>query len=109
MTYGGRGQLMDIGKSNENFKDGKPKCFNCNKYRHIVKECQSKKKEQETKTCFKCDKEGYIAKDCKGKQTMKKRKVQEESDDEDNKKEEQGLAKISSRHGIRDLLCKVPK
>ena len=27
-TYGGRGQLMDIGKSNNNFKDGKLKCFN---------------------------------------------------------------------------------
>jgi len=38
-TYGERGQSMDIGKSNENFKDGKPKCFNCNKYGHIAKEC----------------------------------------------------------------------
>ena len=47
-TYGGRGQPMDIGKSNENFKDGKPKCFNCNKYGHIAKDCQSEKKERET-------------------------------------------------------------
>ena len=38
-TYGGRGQLMDIGRSNDNFKDGKPKCFNCNKYKHIAKNC----------------------------------------------------------------------
>jgi len=38
-TYGGRGQPMDIGKSNENFKDGKPKCFNCNKYGYMAKEC----------------------------------------------------------------------
>jgi len=30
---------MNIGKSNDNFRDGKPKCFNCNKYRHIAKEC----------------------------------------------------------------------
>jgi len=30
---------MDIGKSNNNFKDGKPKCFNYNKYGYIVKEC----------------------------------------------------------------------
>ena len=44
-TYGGQGQSMDIGKSNNNFKDRKPKCFNCNKYRHMAKECQSKKKE----------------------------------------------------------------
>jgi len=44
ITYGGRGQLMDIGKSNNNFKDGKPKCFNCNKYGHMAKECRSEKK-----------------------------------------------------------------
>ena len=67
---------MDIGKSNKNFKDGKPKCFNYNKYRHIAKRCRAKKKEQKTRTCFKYDKEGDITKDCKGKQAMKKKKVQ---------------------------------
>ncbi len=41
----GEGQPMDIRKSNNNFRDKKLKCFNCNKYRHMVKECQSKKKE----------------------------------------------------------------
>ena len=30
--YGGQGQPMDIGKSSNNFKDRKLKCFNCNKY-----------------------------------------------------------------------------
>ena len=79
---------MDIRKSNDNFKDGKPKYFNCNKYGHMTKECRAEKKEWETRTCFKCDKKGHIAKDCKEKQIMKKGKVQEESDDEDNKKEE---------------------
>ena len=73
MTYSRRRQLMDIGKSNNNFKDRKPKCFNCNKYSHMTKECW-KKKEKETRECFKYDKEGHIVKDCKGKQ-MKKRKV----------------------------------
>ena len=79
MTYGGRGQPIDIGKSNENFKDRKPK------YGYMAKECRSEKKEQETQTCFKCDKKGHITKDCKGKQLIKKQKVQEELDDEDNK------------------------
>jgi len=37
--YREQGQSMDIGKSNENFKDGKPKYFNCNKYGHMAKEC----------------------------------------------------------------------
>ena len=91
-TYGGRGQSMDIRKSNDNFKDGKPKCFNCNKYRHMAKECRSEKKERETRTCFKCDKKGHIAKDCKGKQKMKIRKTQEEeSDKEDKNDKEQGF------------------
>jgi len=92
ITYSGRGQPMDIGKSNNNFKDGKPKCFNCNKYGHMAKECRSEKKERETRTCFKCEKKGHIAKDCKGKQTMKKRKIQEEkSDEEDKNDKKQGF------------------
>ena len=53
----------------------------------MAKEFQAKKKERETRTCFKCDKEEHIARDCKGKQTMKKKKVQEGSDNEDEKKE----------------------
>jgi len=87
-TYGGRGQPMDIGRSNDNFKDRKPKCFNCNKYRHMAKDCQRKRKEREMRKCFKCNKEGHIAKDYKGKQMMKNRKVKEDLDNEDNKKEE---------------------
>ena len=39
---------MDIGKSDDNFKDRKPKYFNCNKYGHMAKECQAEKKEWET-------------------------------------------------------------
>jgi len=71
MACGEQRQPMDIGKSNDNFKDRRPKCFNYNKYRHIAKKCW-KKKEKKTWKCFKYDKEGRIAKDCKGKQSMKK-------------------------------------
>ena len=39
VMYGGQEQPMEIGRSNKSFKDRKPKCFNCNKYRHIAKEC----------------------------------------------------------------------
>ena len=39
-TFRKRKVPMNIGKSKYNFnKDRKPKCFNCNIYRHIVKEC----------------------------------------------------------------------
>jgi len=89
-TYGGRGQPMDIGKSNENFKNGKPKCFNYNKCRYMAKECRSEKKEQEIRTCFKYDKKRYIAKDCKGKQMIKKQKIQEESDEDKKNKQDFG-------------------
>ena len=92
MTYREKVQPMDIGKSNNNFKDGKPKCFNCNKYGHMAKECRAEKREWDTRTCFKCKKKEYIAKNCKGKQAMKKRKIQEEElDDEDNKEEKKGF------------------
>ena len=88
MTYRGRGQPMDTRKSNDNFKDGKPKCFNCNKYGYMAKKCQAEKKEQETRTCFKYDKKKHIAKDCRSKQTMKTCKVQKESDNKEKQKEE---------------------
>ena len=87
-TCGGRGQPMDIGKFNNNFKDRKPKCFNSNKYGYIAKECQKKK---ETQKCFRCDKEGHIAKNYKGKQLMKKQKIQEESEDKDDEDKKQSF------------------
>ena len=65
---------MDIRKSNDNFKYRKLKCFNCNKYSHMAKECWEKK-EKKTRKYFKYDKKGHIAKDCKGKQSIKKQKV----------------------------------
>ena len=84
-TYGEQEQSINIEKSNNNFKDRKPKYFNYNKYRYMAKECWSKKKEHKTRKCFKCKKEGHIVKDCKRTQSMKKWQVQEESDKEDEK------------------------
>ena len=55
----------------------------------MVKKCQSKKKEQETRKYFKYDKEEHIAKDYKGMQLMKKYKVQEESDNKDKEKDKE--------------------
>jgi len=90
---------MDIRKSNNNFKDRKPKCFNCNKYGHMAKKCW-KKKEKETRKCFKCNKEECIVKDCKEKQSMKKQKNQEESDNENNREDDK-------RKGFGEDLYKI--
>ena len=78
---------MDIKKFNNNFKNRKPKCFDCNKYGHIAKECW-KKKEKETRKCFKCNKEEHIVRDYEGKQSIKKWKIQEELDDEDDEEKD---------------------
>ena len=68
ITFGERGASMDIEKSRNNFdENGKPRCFNCNLYRYLAKECRSPKKEKKIRKCYKCDKQGYLAKDCKSK------------------------------------------
>jgi len=78
---------MDIGKSQDNFnKDGKPKCFNCNIYGHLAKECGRPKKNKEMRKCYKYNKVGHLAKDCRSEQKMKVRRNQEDSDKEDNNK-----------------------
>ena len=43
--------------------------------------------------CFKYDKKEHIAKDCKGIQSMKKHKVQKESDNEDEDDKKQSFEK----------------
>jgi len=87
IIYGGRGAPMDIGKSKNNYdKDGKPKCFNCNIYRHIAKDCQKLKKEKKIRKCYKYNKVRHLAKDYMTGQKMKNRSVQKNSDDKDNDK-----------------------
>ena len=75
IMYGGQGALINIGNTKDNFKDEKSKCFNCNIYRHIVKDCKKPRKEQNTRKCYKYEKIGHITKDCKTKQKMKNRSI----------------------------------
>ena len=84
MTFGGQGIPMDIGKSQDNFDENrKPRCFNCNIYRHVTKEYRKPRKDKEIRKCYKCDKVEYIAIDCRSKQKMKIRRNQEESNESD--------------------------
>ena len=58
---------MDIGKAKDNYnKERRPKCFNCNKYRHMAKKCQ-KRKEKNPRKCFRYERVGHIVKDYKEK------------------------------------------
>ena len=90
-TYRGRGLPMNIGKSNNNFKYKKPKCFDCKIYGHIAKDCKQLKQEWDTRKCYKCRQTEHIAKDCRNKQKMKNQSIQENTEGEkDNKKKSFG-------------------
>jgi hypothetical protein len=74
ITYGGRGQPMEIGRSKPKFNEkGQPKCFNCNTYGHMAKDCRKPK----NKACYNCGKEGHIASECRAPK-MKNRNVEPE-------------------------------
>ena len=75
MIYREQGLPMDIGKSKDNFKNRKPKYFNCKIYRYIAKDCKKPKKERDTRKCYKYRQTGYIAKDCKTKQKIKNQSI----------------------------------
>jgi len=63
-----RGAPMDIRKSQDSFdKNRKPRCFNCNVYEHMAKECRKLKKDKEMRKCYKCNKVEHIAKNCRSK------------------------------------------
>ena len=83
--------LMNIEKIWGSFnKQGRPKCFNCNTYKYMARECKKPKKSRETRKYYKYDKVGHLAKDYRFKQKMIIRKNQEKtdkSDEEDEKKD----------------------
>ena len=62
ITYGKRELSIDIGKAKDNYnKDRKSKCFNCNIYEYIAKDCRKPKSKKETRKCYKkYDKVRYL-------------------------------------------------
>ena len=91
MTYKRRDVSIDIEKTKNNFdKDGRPKCFNCNIYKHIAKDRRKPKKEQDARKYYKYEKIEHITRNCKSGQRMKNQSVQEEPDIE-NRNKEQGF------------------
>ena len=68
ITYKDRGVFMEIRKFKDNYdKNGKPKYFNYNVYKHMAKDYKKSKKEKETRKCYKykCDRVGHLVKDCR--------------------------------------------
>jgi len=89
--FGEQGIPMDIGKAWDSFNENRrPRYFNCNAYRHVVRECRKPKKDKEIRKCYKYNKVGHLARDCRSKQKMKIRKSQEEdkSDEEEDRKKD---------------------
>jgi hypothetical protein len=81
VIYGGKGQPMEIGRTKFEWnKDGTPKCYKCDQFGHIGRECP--KKFQGVK-CHGCGKFGHIVKDCCSKGKMQfKVKVRSMNDEE---------------------------
>jgi len=85
---------MDIEKTWDSFDEQRrPKCFNCNIYGHMARECKKPKKSRETRKCYKCDKVGHLAKDCRSKQKIIIRKNQEKTDESDEEDKEKDFVK----------------
>lgn len=70
---------MDIGKYRDNFdKDRKPRCFNCNIYKYMTKNCQKLKKEKEIRKCYKYNRVGHLVKNCRSEQKIKNKSIHKE-------------------------------
>jgi hypothetical protein len=68
VTYGGSGQPMELGRKKlEWSKDGTPKCYKCNQFGHIGKECPKKTHGTQGVKCYGCRKFGHVAKYCRSK------------------------------------------
>jgi len=64
IIYGRRKASMDIGKSKDNYdKNRKLRCFNCNIYGYIAKNCWKMEKEKETRRCYRYDKVEHLIRD----------------------------------------------
>jgi hypothetical protein len=97
ITYGGSGLPMEIGKRKFLWNDkGEPKCYKCESYGHMGKNCPNKK--SSNVKCYRCGKFGHVSKSCWSK-GPKVRMMNEETGNlemiEEEAKPNQGFSKGS--------------
>jgi len=98
ITYGGRGQPMDIGERKFEWNDkGEPKCFKCQSFGHLARNCTKKSDSKEWKKkikCHGCGRMGHFVKECRNK-GVKIRALDEEKEGDKEEEEEQGFSEGS--------------
>jgi len=83
---------MEIREQKNNKQGCKPKYYNCNRFRHMAKDCRQPKKEKKPQEYFKCSKEEHIAIRYRAPQQIKTRGSQRENlEDEEQKGSVKGL------------------
>jgi hypothetical protein len=86
ITYGGSGLPMEIGKRKFLWNNkGEPKCYKCELYGHMGKNCPNKK--NSNVKCYRCGKFGHMSKSCWSKRP-KVRMMNEETGNLETIKEE---------------------
>jgi hypothetical protein len=89
ITYGGSGLLMEIGKRKFLWNNkGEPKCYKCELYGHMGKNCPNKK--SSNVKCYRCRKFGHMSKSCWSK-GLKVRMMNKETGNLETIKEEAKL------------------
>jgi hypothetical protein len=102
-TYGGAGKPMEIDAVRRKprwDKKGNPRCFNCDEFGHMSKDCKKPKRIQKAPgsvTCFNCGKQGHMSRNCRSPKRGKIRSQENgDTDSEAQTEDEEGFVEESA-------------